>query len=505
MYQLRRLSGKSPCDDARAEKICQSILESVKEHLQHRQEWAQSQEQWGSASAPRSDPPPAFQTGAMPHINILSQIQQQVPPVAVHKEDSVKRWTLSPSPIQPWRQVNFKKSSPVRDTEVKQFLPSTYGDRQTIEADNSQLLSWAEEPEELGFLPKLNPQVQEFLSGREIPCTGDEEDSDWSAMPKPTLEDSNRWVLWHTQWVQTLAWWPELREVPNQMDLLQFARRLMALFQLPMVRCCMFNMVNDYSAPPVPHCIDRDVYLPLIDMKFGGQDYQLKQPEKTLAYAKTLQHWVEKAQLPMLGEPHQLVECVWELRVWSHWGSLPMLKTLVTFELSNGVRITPARMTEPVEPVKSWEWSHSQTRRGHIQGSFVATLNMERSMPAATTPAKDPLATSSSRAETQLEVTSFRPQMPPPGFMDIARSLWGDISWCATVEIPLELTAPQGLLVGTAMATMISTCLWQDVVTGAPYLDMVTTSMSLVSLGVTPTAVDHPMPTLEGWEDLESG
>ena len=33
VYQLRRLLGESSCDDTMAEKICQSILESVKEHL----------------------------------------------------------------------------------------------------------------------------------------------------------------------------------------------------------------------------------------------------------------------------------------------------------------------------------------------------------------------------------------------------------------------------------------------------------------------------------------
>ena len=64
VYQLRRFLGESPCDDAMAEKTCQSILESVKEHLWHRQECAQSLEQWGSANAPRSDPPPEFQMRA---------------------------------------------------------------------------------------------------------------------------------------------------------------------------------------------------------------------------------------------------------------------------------------------------------------------------------------------------------------------------------------------------------------------------------------------------------
>ena len=39
---------------------------------------------------------------------------------------------------------------------------------------------------------------------------------------------------------------------------------------------------------------------------------------------------------------------------------------------------------------------------------------------------------------------------------------------------------------------------------GITCIDMVTCSMSLVGLGATPTAVDHPMPTLEGWEDTDS-
>ena len=39
---------------------------------------------------------------------------------------------------------------------------------------------------------------------------------------------------------------------------------------------------------------------------------------------------------------------------------------------------------------------------------------------------------------------------------------------------------------------------------GTTYIDMVTYSMSLVGLGATPLAVNHPMSTLEGWEDTDS-
>ena len=74
------------------------------------------------------------------------------------------------------------------------------------------------------------------------------------------------------------------------------------------------NGYNNYTAPPTPHCLNQDVYLPLSDLKFSSQDYQIKQPQKTLAYAKVLQHWAEKAKPPTLGKPHQLAECIQELR-----------------------------------------------------------------------------------------------------------------------------------------------------------------------------------------------
>ena len=93
---------------------------------------------------------------------------------------------------------------------------------------------------------------------------------------------------------------------------------------------------------------------------------------------------------------------------------------------------------------------------------------------------------------------------PCPVFVEIARSLWGNDSPHITINIPPGLTTPHGLLVRTATASMVSTRLHQNVVSGPTYLDMVTTSMSLVSLEVTPMVVDHPMPTLEGGEDSES-
>ena len=64
------------------------------------------------------------------------------------------------------------------------------------------------------------------------------------------------------------------------------------------------RVTNDYSAPLAPHSLDQEPFLPLSNMKFGGQDYHMKQSQKTLAYARALQYLVEKTQLLPLGEPH---------------------------------------------------------------------------------------------------------------------------------------------------------------------------------------------------------
>ena len=89
-----------------------------------------------------------------------------------------------------------------------------------------------------------------------------------------------------------------------------------------------------------------------------------------------------------------------------------------------------------------------------------------------------------------------------PGIVDIARSLWGDDA-CAIIDLPPRLATSPGLSAGTTMSTMMSTCLQQDTMMGATYVDTMTASMSLISLGPTPMAGDHPMATLEDVTESE--
>ena len=94
--------------------------------------------------------------------------------------------------------------------------------------------------------------------------------------------------------------------------------------------------------------------------------------------------------------------------------------------------------------------------------------------------------------------------MQLPRFAKIAKSLWGDDTSHITINLPPVPTTSPGLLVGTAMATMMSMWLQQDTMMGTTYVDTVTASMSLVILGPTTMVVDCPTATLEDVTEWES-
>ena len=73
-----------------------------------------------------------------------------------------------------------------------------------------------------------------------------------------------------------------------------------------------------------------------------------------------------------------------------------------------------------------------------------------------------------------------------------------------TIDLPPVLATSPGLLAGTTMATVMSMWLCQDSMMGITYVDTMTASMSLVSLGPTPMVVDCPTATLEDVTEQES-
>ena len=83
------------------------------------------------------------------------------------------------------------------------------------------------------------------------------------------------------------------------------------------------------------------------------------------------------------------------------------------------------------------------------------------------------------------------------------RSLWEDNPPHEVVGIPPELDREQGPI-QVAGSSMLSTRLIQDMISGSTYINVMTCSMSLMGLGVTPSVGDCSMPTLMGEEDTDS-
>ena len=240
--------------------------------------------------------------------------KELVPSVGGCPGDSAKMRSPSPNPVRPRKQVTFQDSSPRRNTKVKQVVPSTSGNRQSLKGYWFTAAVLGRRTQGLGYPPELDPQALAFLSGAGAPYTGDDDDSDWCSMQEPPYDNSNEWVTWHTCQCRDPSMWPNPWKVPNQRDTVQFTKWIQASFQMPRVRYLTLKMENDYSVPPAPHCLERDAFLPLSAGNFSSQDYRMKQTQKTLAYAKALQFWVEKAQPPQPSQPHQLAVCMHELR-----------------------------------------------------------------------------------------------------------------------------------------------------------------------------------------------
>ena len=189
-----------------------------------------------------------------------------------------------------------------------------------------------------------------------------------TSMPEPSPMEGTEGIKWHAWQLDMPALWQGLKEVPSQDNLQEFTRRVWASFELPKMQCCASKVDNYHSALPAHHSLDRDQFLPLPDMQFGSQDFWLTHAQKTLAYAKALQYWAEKAQPLIPSEPHHLAESVLELQQTME----PL--TIFTDEevledilLSNWVKIT-YRLAEPTQQ----EHSCSKTCQAHSSGSFSA-------------------------------------------------------------------------------------------------------------------------------------
>ena len=164
---------------------------------------------------------------------------------------------------------------PGEDTTAGEPHPLTWKDDERIREPSDWPKPESRSDEDLRCPPALDPLVQEFLLGGDVPWAGDrmEDNPQQTSTPEPSPQNVYEWIGWPTQQVSIPAWWQELWEVPSQDDLWEFARRVWVSFQLPKAGCHAAKVENDYSALPAPHSLDRDCFMPIQDMWFGCQDF----------------------------------------------------------------------------------------------------------------------------------------------------------------------------------------------------------------------------------------
>ena len=101
--------------------------------------------------------------------------------------------------------------------------------------------------------------------------------------------------------------------VPEVEDFEKLAWEVLASFWLPKRASKLHKMKNYHQAPPAPPYLLRKNFLSPPNSIFACWYIWEMQWEKTVTYARALQYWPEKTDLPAGGRPHLLAESLKEL------------------------------------------------------------------------------------------------------------------------------------------------------------------------------------------------
>ena len=135
---------------------------------------------------------------------------------------------------------------------------------------------------------------------------------------------------------------------------------------------------------------------------------------------------------------------------------------------------------------------HSHNHSSHIRAQPLAERNWQADI--------DP---NSSAAITTREPSAMD-QRPPLTLAEITQSMHGDEPLRMVKGIPPKEAGGQDPLLVMG-SSLVSTHLLLDQLSGSTYINIIASSLNLVSLNPSPlSVVDCPMPALEGWKDMDS-
>ena len=195
---------------------------------------------------------------------------------------------------------------------------------------------------------------------------GEEEDY----LPEPSILDIKTWLDWQACQLSTPCWWWELKAILGVKDPQKLTCKIWVSFLIPKVRSRAF-LGQDFTVPPIPKCLNRNAFLP---DALSYQDVQQQPFLLTVAYARGLQCWAEKLNLPDSSNFHPLVGSVIELKemvkehvVFTNWDLLWDLERIDQKAMNQGPqtspssRVMPPLVNEPSKPDTSFIEASTQT------------------------------------------------------------------------------------------------------------------------------------------------
>ena len=127
---------------------------------------------------------------------------------------------------------------------------------------------------------------------------------------EPSVSDVEMWLEWQAQQLGTPTWWAELKAIPGIRDPWKLARKIRVSFYIPEVRMKTLQE-PEYTVPPAPRSLNRNAFLP---DELSYQDMRQQPALLMIAYARSLQYWVEQQSPPRSQNLHPLVESVVKLQ-----------------------------------------------------------------------------------------------------------------------------------------------------------------------------------------------
>ena len=130
-----------------------------------------------------------------------------------------------------------------------------------------------------------------------------------SCLMEPSVDNLETWLEFQVGHLGTPTWWEELGAMPGIEDQHKFVQKIRVSFYVLEV-WLRVSPEQGYTAPLAPQSLNRSTYLL---ERLTYQDVRQQPALLTIAYARCLQHWVEKHNLPKNPDFHPWAESVREL------------------------------------------------------------------------------------------------------------------------------------------------------------------------------------------------